>query len=64
MFREVNDHGKLIACPHCGLRQKVTFMPSAVSVEQRCIGCHRYAWFCLPSFYRKLAVWLKGRGSI
>ncbi|GEM_PF-3604828 len=63
MLREMEDRSRFIACPHCGLRQKVTFVQSAVSVEQRCIGCQRYAWFCMPSAYRKLSAWLKGRGG-
>jgi transcription elongation factor Elf1 len=63
MLSEREDLSRLIACPHCGLHQKVTFVYSAVSVEQRCIGCDKYAWFSLPSIYQKLSAWLRGRGS-
>lgn len=50
---------RFVACPHCGLPQRVTFVYNAVSVEQLCIGCHRYAWFRLPSPYLKLVSWFR-----
>jgi hypothetical protein len=61
MFAEQGPLYRYVACPHCGLLQKVTFIYDEVSIEQRCIGCHRFAWFKFPSPYLKLRSWFNAR---
>jgi DNA-directed RNA polymerase subunit RPC12/RpoP len=57
MFASAKNDSRYLACPYCGVAQKISFVDGSVGVEQKCISCGSYVKFQLPSFY----VWLLNR---